>query len=76
MTWQSAALTVLSALFLALYYPLVGLVYVLWGIFSLLHLLATPFMKLGFGILDLFLWPFRFLARYEVCSYIFHLVEC
>ena len=67
MTWQSVALTVLSVLFLALYYPLAGLAYVLWGIFSLLHLLATPFMKLSLGALNLALWPLRFLARYEVC---------
>lgn len=68
MTWQSVAVTVLSVLFLALYYPLAGLAYVLWGVFSLLYLLATPFMKLGLGALNLILWPFRFLARYEVCS--------
>ena len=68
MTWQSVAVTVLSVLFLALYYPLAGLAYVLWGIFSLLHLLATPFMKLGLAALSLVLWPLRFLARYEVCS--------
>lgn len=68
MTWQSVAVTVLSVLFLALYYPLAGLAYVLLGVFRLLHLLATPFMRLGLGVLDLALWPFRFLARYEVYS--------
>ena len=68
MTWKSVALTILSVLFLALYYPLVGLAYVLWGIFSLLYLLAAPFMKLGLGVLNLALWPLNFLARYEVCS--------
>lgn len=63
MAWQSVLGTILSSLYLVLY----PLVYALWGILQLLQLLATPFMNLGLKILDVSLWPFRFMARFEVC---------
>lgn len=62
MAWESVIGTILSILYLILY----PLVYALWGILKLLQLLATPFMSLGLSVLHLSLWPFRFLARFEV----------
>jgi len=62
MAWGSAIGIILSILYLVLY----PLVYALWGIVKLLQLLATLFMSLSLSFLHLSLWPFRFLARFEV----------
>ncbi|ODM20391.1 hypothetical protein SI65_03444 [Aspergillus cristatus] len=62
MTWESVVGIILSILYLILY----PLVYALWGILKLLQLLATPFASLGLSVLRLSLWPFKFLARFEV----------
>lgn len=74
MAWESVIGTILSILYLILY----PLVYALWGILKLLQLLATPFMSLGLSALHLSLWPFRFLARFEVrpCYRVSRYAEC
>lgn len=74
MAWESVIRTTLSILYLILY----PLVYALCGILKLLQLLATPFMSLSLSVLHLSLWPFRFLARFEVrlCYRVSRYAEC